>query len=86
MALSDFTAAVWTSTTFGDGSYVLRGNELTLVPDKGKPEGYLVRMEQITEDGKNWSEKLYMMQRMERCNVTSCPQQDTEIGLTRRNP
>ena len=33
MALSSWEAAVWISSTFGDGSYTLNGNEVTLKAD-----------------------------------------------------
>jgi hypothetical protein len=86
MSLSEYTAAVWTSTTFGDGSYVLRGNELTLAPDRDKPEVWLIRLEQVSEDGgKTWTEKLFMTRPLKSCNMNGCADHDAEIGLGRRS-
>src|SRR5258706_7690902 len=57
MALSRYEAALWTSSTFGDGSYTIRANELTLRPDRGRPDRFSVRLEQVSEDrGRTWTE------------------------------
>ena len=86
MALSRFEAAVWTSTTFGDGSYSVRGNELTLTPDRGQPETYFIRLEQESKDGRNWTEKLYMMKPERVTYVDGSRVEDNEVGLARINP
>ncbi len=83
MALSRFEAAVWTSTTFGDGSYTVRGNELTLTPDRGQPETYVIRLEQESKDGRNWTEKLYMMKPERVMHLDGARVEDNEVGLTR---
>ena len=88
MDISRYEAAVWTSTAFGDGSYSLRGNELTLTPDRGgKPDVYFVRLEQVSSDGgRSWTEKLYMMSPSRNCNMNGCGDHDGDMGLTRRKP
>jgi hypothetical protein len=87
MALSRFEAAVWTSTTFGDGSYSIRGNELTLRPDRGDPDVYFIRLEQVSEDGgRTWTEKLFMMQPTRTVNLDGATIRDNEVGFERRNP
>jgi len=83
MALSRFEAAVWTSTTFGDGAYSVRGNELTLTPDRGQPETYVIRLEQESKDGRNWTEKLYMMRPQLVTYLDGSRLEDNEVGLTR---
>jgi hypothetical protein len=86
MALSRFEAAVWTSTTFGDGSYSVRGNELTLTPDRGQSETYFIRLEQESKDGRSWTEKLYMMKPERVTYLDGIRVEDNEVGLTRINP
>ena len=87
MALSRFESAVWTSSTFGDGSYALRGNELTLRPDRGDPDRWLFRLEQVSEDGgRTWTEKLFMMQPTRVTTIDGSRIQDNEIALERHNP
>ena len=87
MALSRFEAAVWTSTTFGDGSYAIRGNELTLRPDRGDPDVFFIRLEQVSEDGgRTWAEKLFMMQPTRTVTLDGSTIRDNEVGLERRNP
>jgi hypothetical protein len=86
MALSRFEAAVWTSTTFGDGSYSVRGNELTLTPDRGQRETYLIRLEQESKDGRNWTEKLYLMKPERVMHLDGSRVEDNEVGLARINP
>ena len=87
MALSRFEAAVWTSTTFGDGSYTIRGNELVLRPDHGDPDVYFIRLEQVSEDGgRTWTEKFFMMQPTRSMNLDGATIKDTEVGFVRRNP
>ena len=84
MALSRFEAAVWTSTTFGDGAYSIRGNELTLIPDQGgQPETFFIRLEQESRDGQNWTEKLYMMKPQRVTYLDGARIEDNEIGLSR---
>ncbi len=87
MALSRFEAAVWTSTTFGDGSYSIRGNELTLRPDRGDPDVYFIRVEQVSEDGgRTWTEKFFMMQPTRSVNMDGATIRDNEVAFERRNP
>jgi hypothetical protein len=87
MALSRFEAAVWTSTTFGDGSYSIRGGELVLRPDHGDPDVFFIRLEQVSEDGgRTWTEKLFMMQPTRTVNLDGARIHDNEVGFERRNP
>ncbi len=87
MALSRFEAAVWTSTTFGDGSYTIRGNELALQPDQGDRDLFLYRLEEVSEDGgRSWTEKLFMMQPTRTVTIDGARTKDNEIALERRNP
>ncbi len=87
MALSRFEAAVWTSTTFGDGLYTIRGNELTLRPDHGDPDVYLIRLEQVSEDGgRTWTEKFFMMQPTRSVNLDGATMRDNEVAFERRIP
>src|SRR5437762_5895445 len=86
MGLSRFETATWTSMAFGDGSYTLHGNTLTLKSDGGESEVWLIRLEQFSEDGgKSWSEKLYMMRPMSTCYLDGCRTKDSELALSRRN-
>ena len=87
MALSRFETAVWTSRTFGDGGYVLRGGELTLRPDHGDPDVFFIRLEQVSEDGgRTWTEKLFMMQPTRSVTIDGASIHDNEVGFERRNP
>ena len=87
MALSQNLAAVWTSTAFGDGSYSVRGNELTIKPDRGDSETYFIRFEQLSKDGgRNWTEKLYMMRPEAVAYVNGTRREDSEVALERRKP
>jgi hypothetical protein len=87
MALSRFEAAVWTSTTFGDGSYAIRGNELTLRPDRGDPDVFFIRLEQVSEDGgRSWTEKLFLMQPTRSVTLDGARIRDNEVGFERRHP
>jgi len=87
MALSRFEAAVWTSTTFGDGAYAIRGSELTLRPDRGDPDVFLIRLEQVSEDGgRTWTEKLFMMQPTRTVTIDGPRTRENEVALERRNP
>jgi hypothetical protein len=86
MGLSRFETAIWTNMAFGDGSYTLHGNTLTLKSDGGESEVWLIRLEQFSEDGgKSWSEKLYMMRPMSTCYLDGCRIKDSELALSRRN-
>jgi len=54
------------TTTFGfrgDGKWSVRGNTLTLTEDKAKssPEVGLFRLEQESDDGQNWKERLCVL-------------------------
>jgi hypothetical protein len=85
MRLSRFEAAIWTSTTFGDGSYSLRGNELTLRPDSGNPDLYFVRLEQVSQDGgRTWTEKLFMTQPVKNVTLDGPTIKDNEVAFERR--
>jgi hypothetical protein len=87
MALTRFEAAVWTSTTFGDGSYTIHGNELTLQPDRGDRDLFFFRLEEVSEDGgRTWTEKLFMMQPTRTVTLDGSRMKDSEIALERRNP
>ena len=87
MALSRFEAAVWTSTTFGDGGYTLRAGQLTLHPDHGNLDVFFVRLEQVSEDlGKTWTEKLFMMQPTRTPTLDGSVTRDNEVAFERRNP
>lgn len=84
MALSQFTAAVWTSSTFGDGSYVVQGNELVLRPDKGDVDRYFFTLEQVSEDaGRTWTEKLFMMQPTRVTTIDGATVKDNEVVFVR---
>lgn len=87
MALTPFETAVWTSTTFGDGSYTIGGNQLTLRPDHGDPDVFFFRLEQVSEDGgRSWVEKLFMMQPTQVRTIDGATTRDNEVALERRNP
>src|SRR5262249_18397328 len=84
MALSRFEAAVWTSSTFGDGAYTIRGPELLLRPDRGNPDRYLFRLEEVSENGgRSWTEKLFMMQPTSVVTMDGSTIRDNEVGLER---
>ena len=86
MGLSRFETAIWTNMAFGDGSYTLHGNTLTLKSDRGQSEVWLIRLEQFSEDGgKAWSDKLYMMRPMSTCYLDGCRNKDSELALSRRD-
>ena len=85
MALSRFEAAVWTSTTFGDGAYTIRGGELTLRADRGSADVFFVRLEQVSEDlGRTWTEKLFIMQPTRVTTLDGAVIRDNEVALVRR--
>lgn len=72
------------SKAFCDGSYSVRGNELTLIPDKnGQPETYVIRLEQESRDGQHWTAKLYMMMPQRVTCLDGSRIEDNEIGLSR---
>ena len=53
-----------TQAYFGNGAYTLRGNTITLTPDKGNgpPETALFRVEEESkDDGRSWVENLYLL-------------------------
>jgi len=85
MALSQFTAAVWTSTTFGDGNYAIRGGELVLRSDRGEEDRFMFALEQVSEDaGRTWTEKLFMTQPTKVTTIDGSTTKDNEIMLVRR--
>lgn len=45
----------------GDGAWLVRGNTLTLTPDKGAPEPGLFRLEEESSDGRQWKERLCVL-------------------------
>jgi hypothetical protein len=54
------------TTTYGfrgDGSWSIRGNTITLTEDKakGSPEVGLFRLEQESDDGQSWKERLCVL-------------------------
>jgi hypothetical protein len=55
-----------TDAYFGDGSYTIHGNSITLVHDneKNNPESGRLRIEQESKDGgRTWTQKLYLLRR-----------------------
>ena len=78
---------VWTATTFGDGAYALRGNEITLIPDQGPREVGTIRLEQVSEDGgTTWVEKLYLVKPNPMaggCGQFNCGPSQLEFQMTR---
>jgi hypothetical protein len=62
--LSSGEVMTTTQAYFGDGSYSLNGNQITLVSDtkKNNPEHGYIRVEQESiDEGRNWKEKLYLL-------------------------
>ena len=82
--------SVWMSTTFGDGAYRLRGNEITLLPDVGRPEVGSLRLERVSEDGgRTWMEILYFLRSAPQlavnlCGPFPCAPAQPELRLVRR--
>jgi hypothetical protein len=61
--LSNSEVATSTQAYFGDGSYTLKGYEITLTEDskKSQPEKGMIRLEEESHDeGRTWAEKLYL--------------------------
>ncbi len=89
MGLSRTETAVWTSKTFGDGSYSIRGNQITFTPDRGKPDVGYLRLEQVSENGgKTWVEKLYILTAStldDSCAPFRCANAEGEVGYERLN-
>jgi len=57
------------TTTYGfagDGSWSVRGNTITLTEDKakGRPDAGLFRLEEESEDGRNWKERLCILSKV----------------------
>ncbi|MFI5156134.1 MAG: hypothetical protein ACHQEM_08105 [Chitinophagales bacterium] len=53
-----------TQAYFGNGSYSIKGNQITLISDsrKNSPEiGYLRLEQESIDNGRNWTEKLYLL-------------------------
>ncbi len=53
-----------TQAYFGDGSYSINGNQITLIKDakKNQPEKAWIRVEEESKDeGRTWTEKLYLL-------------------------
>ena len=60
------TRDVIETTTYGfagDGSWSIRGNAITLTEDKARsaPDRGLFRLEQESDDGRNWKERLCIL-------------------------
>jgi hypothetical protein len=89
VGISRFVTEVWTSKTFGDGAYAVRGNEMTLTPDTGKAETAFVRLEELSQDGgKTWAEKLYILRAAPlnlNCGQFRCSNDDIEQAFERRD-
>ena len=89
VGISRFVTEVWTSRTFGDGAFTVRGNEITLTPDTGKPETAVVRLEELSQDGgKTWVEKLYILRASPlnlNCGQFRCSNDDIEQAFERRD-
>ena len=61
--LSNSEVATTTQAYFGNGSYTIRGYEITLTEDskKSAPERGMIRLEEESHDeGRTWEEKLYL--------------------------
>ncbi len=53
-----------TQAYFGDGSYSINGNQITLIRDtkKNQPEKGWIRLEEESKDeARTWTEKLYFL-------------------------
>lgn len=64
--LSSTELLTTTQAYFGNGTYTLKGNTITLTPDKGNgpPETALFRVEEESkDDGRTWVENLYLLRR-----------------------
>lgn len=56
------TTVLWTMNTFrGNGAWSVKGASLVLKPDQGAPEGGTFRLEQESNDGRTWSERLCVL-------------------------
>ena len=62
--ISSNEALVTTTAAFGNGSYTLQGNAITMVQDdrKNQPETGFIRMEEESKDeGRTWAPILYLL-------------------------
>lgn len=88
MNLSRYEYAIWTSKTFGDGSYRISGNQITFRPDRGQPQTGFLRLEQVSEDGgKSWKEKLYILTisaPLENCGQFRCANAEGDTAFERQ--
>jgi hypothetical protein len=78
--ISSNEALVTTTAAFGNGSYTLRGNAITLVQDdrQNQPETGFIRMEEESKDeGRTWAPILYLLR------VSAVDRQDYEVRYQR---
>jgi hypothetical protein len=69
-----------TTAAFGNGAYILKGNEMTLVQDdrRNQPETGFIRMEEESKDeGRTWAPILYLLR------VSAVDGQDYEVRYNR---
>jgi len=50
-----------TQAYFGNGTYTLRGNAITMVQDDKRTDNGFYRVEQESKDGRTWADVLYLM-------------------------
>jgi hypothetical protein len=80
--LSSYELLRITDTYFGDGSYRLNGNSISLIHDSNRsnPEPALFRIEQESKDeGRTWSEKLYLLRK------NAVDGSEYEVGYEKQN-
>lgn len=74
----------------GDGTYFIRGGEITLVPDQGPRDVRSIRLESVSVDGgASWVETLSLfkanpVQSSAFCGPFPCGPEDTDLQLRRR--
>ncbi|MBZ5520638.1 MAG: hypothetical protein LAP21_00055 [Acidobacteriia bacterium] len=79
--ISSTQALVTTTAAFGNGTYTLRGNAITMVQDdrKNQPETGFIRMEEESKDeGRTWAPILYLLR------VSAVNGEDYEVRYLRR--
>jgi hypothetical protein len=70
-----------TQAYFGDGGYTLRGNAITMTPDRGqgRPESGFIRVEEESlDEGRSWTEVLYLLR------VSAVDGKDYEVRYSKR--
>jgi hypothetical protein len=78
--ISSNEALVTTTAAFGNGSYTLRGNAITMIQDdrQNQPETSFIRMEEESKDeGRTWAPILYLLR------VSAVDGQDYEVRYQR---